>query len=52
MNTVSEMARYWRHPDILALCAVVNKTDPRNRMAYKSALNAIRDRVSELKAAQ
>jgi len=51
MHTVAEMARYWRHPDVLALRQTVSATDPRNRVAYGAALNAIRDRVAALKAA-
>lgn len=38
----------WKHPDVLALRAQVNLTDPRDRKAYKAALNAIRDRMEEL----
>ena len=50
MHTVSEMARHWRHPDVLALRQTVNATDPRDATAYKAALNAIRDRVAAIKA--
>jgi hypothetical protein len=51
IHTPAEMARYWNHPEVAALKAVVRATDAKDRKAYKAALNAVRDKVLELKAA-
>lgn len=51
VHTPEEMARYFGHPEVQALRAVVRSIKPTDRKAYKAALNAIRDKVSELKAA-
>lgn len=50
VHTPEEMARFWSHPEVAALREVVKATDTKDRKAYKAALNAIRDKVSELKA--
>lgn len=50
VHTVAEMARYFRHPEVMPLRAAMNATNPWDASAYKAALNAIRDKVSELKA--
>ena len=50
VHTPAELARYYQHPEVKALRAAVRATDPKDRPAYKAALNAIRDKVSELKA--
>lgn len=49
-HSPAEMARYWGHPEVAALRDVVRLTNPRDRKAYKAALNAVRDKVSELNA--
>lgn len=51
VHTVADMAKYYRHPEVKALRDVVRATNPRDKAAYKTALNAIRDKVSELKSA-
>jgi hypothetical protein len=52
VHTPAEMARYFSHPEVKALRDVVRATPTRDKVAYKAALNAIRDKVSELKAAE
>lgn len=49
VHSVSEMARWFGHLEVRVLRAAVIRTDPRDRAAYRSALNAIRDKVSDLK---
>ena len=49
-HTPAEMARYWNHPEVAALRQVVRDTNPKDKKAYKAALNAIRDKVEALKA--
>lgn len=51
VHTPAEMARFWAHPEVAALRAEVRATNPKDKPAYKAALNAVRDKVSELKAA-
>lgn len=50
IHSPAEMARYFSHPEVKALRDVVRATPTRNKVAYKAALNAIRDKVTELKA--
>lgn len=50
IHTPADMARFWSHPEVAALRAVVRKTNPKDTVAYTAALNAIRDKIAELKA--
>lgn len=50
VHTPAEMASHWNHPEVAALRQAVRQTDPKDRVAYKAALNAIRDKIAELKA--
>lgn len=49
IHTPADMARFWGHPEVAALRDVVRQTNPRDKKAYKAALNAVRDKVAELK---
>jgi hypothetical protein len=50
VHSPADMARYFGHPEVKALREAVRNTNPRDKAAYKAALNAIRDKVSDLKA--
>lgn len=50
VHTPADVASHWNHPEVAALREVVRQTNPRDKVAYKAALNAIRDKVAELKA--
>ncbi len=55
-HTIEEMARYWNHPEVVALRAETLRINDQKMSgkaraaALKAPLNAIRDKVSELKA--
>lgn len=50
-HTFAEMGRFWNHPEVAALRKVARENDatwsPSQR---KAGLNAIRDKVAQLKA--
>ena len=56
IHTTAEMARYWNHPEVAALRQAAHAvngqkmTGKARGQAMKAPLNAIRDKVSELKA--
>jgi len=50
VHTVSDMAAYWDRPEVTALKQAVRDTNPKDKKAYKAALNAVRDKIAELKA--
>jgi hypothetical protein len=55
-HAVADMARYWNHPEVVALrnaAHAVNagaKSGKARGAAMRAPLNAIRDKVAELKA--
>jgi hypothetical protein len=55
-NTFADVTRYWAHPDVVALRNVAREINDRpmsakaRGIAMKAPLNAIRDKIAELKA--
>lgn len=49
-HSMAEMGRYWNHPEVQALRKVAGQA--KKPAEVKAALNAVRDKVAQLKAAE